>query len=72
MNLSGNAYVPIRPRWVSNDTPTTQLKILQAFHCGHGETICEDCADDWERDYLVLFARTAGGRALAGRMGKQL
>jgi hypothetical protein len=63
--MSGNAYVPTilkeTDELLEKPRPT---KILQARNCGHVATICTDCAHEWERDFKVLYERTAGGRLL--------
>ncbi|MFE3317536.1 hypothetical protein [Nocardia sp. NPDC059195] len=60
--FSGNAYVSIQLR--DADDQPGRLLIMEPNKCNHGITICRECANSWEIDYLVEYFRTAGGRRL--------
>ena len=46
------------------------IPILTPARCGHGETICRECAGTWVTGGWALhFGRTAGGRRLRGEIG---
>ncbi|MEV6219891.1 hypothetical protein [Nocardia sp. NPDC051833] len=64
--LSSNEYVPC---WLRDeDQPHGQLWIRPVDRCNHGITICPECAESWDIDYVVDYHRTLGGRALLEQM----
>ncbi|MBH0777688.1 hypothetical protein [Nocardia bovistercoris] len=63
--LSGNTYVSLRSR---EGTACGRVLLMTPQKCNHGITICERCADSWEIDHVVHYARTAAGRALRERL----
>jgi hypothetical protein len=70
--LSGNFYVPMRLRGDNETERPTPTKIAAESRCEHETTICADCADSWEADWIIYWKRTKGGRHLAFRLGKEL
>jgi len=76
--LSGNSYVvgELDAASTGGDAEPAPgqafaaIPILTPAHCGHGETICRECAGTWVTGGWVLhFARTAGGRRLRDELG---
>ncbi|MFF2085430.1 hypothetical protein ACFVVM_16775 [Nocardia sp. NPDC058176] len=61
--LSGNAYVSVQLR-DTDEAPGRVWLVMRPDKCNHGITICPDCAESWELDYLVNYEYTAGGRRL--------
>lgn len=60
--LSSNVYVSVRLR--DEPAETGQLLLMAADKCNHGITICPECAEGWEWDYIVHYDRTQAGRKL--------
>lgn len=76
--LSGNNYVVGEPDAViagADGEPAARpacaaIQIVSPRRCGHGETICPECAGSWVTGGWTLhFARTAGGRRLRDELG---
>jgi len=76
--LSGNSYVVGEPDAVgtgADGEPAPRpafaaIPIRSPRRCGHGETICLECAGSWVTGGWTLhFARTAGGRRLRDALG---
>jgi hypothetical protein len=47
------------------------LRIRTPPRCGHGETVCAECAESWMFDWVLYFSRTAGGRRLREEVGEE-
>ena len=73
--LSGNSYVVGELDMGGDGKPVpgqalAAIPILTPARCGHGETICRECAGTWMTGGWALhFARTAGGRRLRDEIG---
>ncbi|WP_227999109.1 hypothetical protein [Nocardia australiensis] len=68
--LSGNAYVVVRLRR-ADDPPGRILLVGNPHRCNHGCTICVECAESWELDYVVHYELTGGGRRLREALDAQ-
>lgn len=45
------------------------IRIRTPRRCGHGETVCRECAETWMFDWALYFGRTVGGRRLLTELG---
>lgn len=68
--LSGNHYLVVRLR-DSDDPPGRILLVRDPRRCGHGYTMCVECAESWELDHHVHYERTGGGRRLREALDTQ-
>ncbi|GAB2709522.1 hypothetical protein [Nocardia thraciensis] len=60
--LGGAMYVSVRSK---DDAHISKVLFMTPENCNHGVTICRECAEGWEIDYVVRYSRTEGGRKLA-------
>lgn len=74
--LSGNAYVVGEPapaiiaNWGPAQGPACAAIPIRTGRCGHGTTICRECAGTWVTGgWKLHFGRTAGGRRLRDELG---
>jgi hypothetical protein len=63
---SGSAYVTVTMRQPDSqeDRGLGKVTLRKPQNCGHVETMCVECARQWNWDYVLLLHRTAGGRQL--------
>lgn len=64
-DMPGGFWVPAcitDPEW--QHEPAAPLRILSPATCGHGSTICAECAGSWSYDWDIRWDDTGGGRWL--------
>lgn len=58
--MSGHSYISAVPK---GGTLASRIPLRWRV-CDHTQTLCPECMDLWELDYVLLLSATAGGRRL--------
>lgn len=59
-----NQTVHMKLREASRLAPPVTVPAAWRGYCGHVETICLNCADEWENDYEIWWPNTPASQSL--------